>query len=269
LLIEVPILRKTHSDTERPSPIVIDDIPIARRDRFTPEVTTLTNLRRQRKHLSRGLYFAVGIALTALALTLGTWLFNGVRSIPVVGVPAAVIKNEESLLGHLRYEEAPESALQKIDGGLKLRSTAAKKFKVMTAAARSAGINITTISAFRSVADQERIFFDIKAERNQTPKQRAEVSAPPKYSEHHTGYAVDLGDASNAGADLKPVFENTPAFKWLQANAARYNFEMSFPRDNKQGVSYEPWHWRFVGDSDSLETFVRARKVPTVTNPPS
>ncbi len=85
------------------------------------------------------------------------------------------------------------------------------------------------------------------------------MSAPPGYSEHHTGYAIDIGDEYYPDADLKTSFENTSAFEWLQENAAYYSFELSFPKGNSQGVSYEPWHWRFVGDRDSLETFYRAR----------
>jgi zinc D-Ala-D-Ala carboxypeptidase len=264
-LTEVPILRKTHFSHEEHSSQPGDDIPIAHRDRFVPEATTLTNLRRQRKLLTRGLYFAIGIALTAIVLALGTVVFSGIskNDTPTTATPVAVVKSEDSLLGHFRYTEAPDQSLQRIDGGRKLRTTAVTPFKSMVAAARAAGVNLTTISAFRSVADQEKIFFEIKAQRKQAAQKRAEVSAPPKFSEHHTGYAVDLGDATSSASDLKPEFENTAAFKWLQANAARYSFEMSFPRGNLQGVSYEPWHWRYVGDSDSLETFYRAKKVPS------
>jgi LAS superfamily LD-carboxypeptidase LdcB len=62
-----------------------------------------------------------------------------------------------------------------------------------------------------------------------------------------------------AATDLQVSFETTAAFRWLQQNAARFGFEMSFPRSSPQTVSYEPWHWRFVGDRHSLETFYRAR----------
>jgi zinc D-Ala-D-Ala carboxypeptidase len=166
----------------------------------------------------------------------------------------------ETVLGHFAYAEAPTDKLMGIDGGFKLRKSAAKKYQAMVAAARSAGVNLTTISAFRSVQEQQRLFFEVGAQRAQQPKQRAEVSAPPKHSEHHTGYALDLGDTAVPSANLNQNFENTPAYKWLTANAARYGFELSFPKNNAQGVSYEPWHWRFVGDSDSLETFYKARK---------
>jgi D-alanyl-D-alanine carboxypeptidase len=32
-------------------------------------------------------------------------------------------------------------------------------------------------------------------------------------------------------------------------------------------VSYEPWHWRFVGDSDSLETFYKAKNIKPIKTP--
>ncbi|HEY9728051.1 MAG TPA: D-alanyl-D-alanine carboxypeptidase family protein, partial [Chroococcales cyanobacterium] len=61
--------------------------------------------------------------------------------------------------------------------------------------------------------------------------------------------------------NLSQTFEQTGAFKWLERNAAVYNFEMSFPKNNPQGVAYEPWHWRFVGNSDSLKTFYTAKNL--------
>jgi zinc D-Ala-D-Ala carboxypeptidase len=167
----------------------------------------------------------------------------------------------ENLLNHLPYTEAPDAELVSIGGGYRLRKTAAAKFQSMVAAARASGVNITTISAFRSVEDQKRLFFGVGAARGQQPSKRAEVSAPPKYSEHHTGYAVDLGDGAVPATNLNQNFDTTPAYRWLKANAATYSFELSFPQDNIQKVSYEPWHWRFVGDINSLETFYKARNL--------
>jgi zinc D-Ala-D-Ala carboxypeptidase len=167
----------------------------------------------------------------------------------------------DNVLNHLPYTEAPETELVSIGGGYRLRKAAAAKFQAMSAAARSSGVNITTISAFRSVEDQKRLFFGVGAERGQQPTKRAEVSAPPTYSEHHTGYAIDVGDAAVPATNLNQNFDTTPAYKWLKANAATYSFELSFPKDNIQKVSYEPWHWRFVGDINSLETFYKAHNL--------
>lgn len=167
----------------------------------------------------------------------------------------------ENVLNHLSYTEAPDVELVAIGGGYRLRKAAATKFQLMVAAARSSGVNITTISAFRSVEDQKRLFFGVGAERGQRPTKRAEVSAPPKYSEHHTGYAIDVGDGTVPATNLNQNFDTTPAYKWLKAHAATYSFELSFPKDNIQKVNYEPWHWRFVGDINSLETFYKAHNL--------
>ncbi|WP_231516664.1 M15 family metallopeptidase [Planktothrix paucivesiculata] len=167
----------------------------------------------------------------------------------------------DNLLGHLPYPEAPEAELKSItaDGGHRLRKVAAKAYQEMEQDARASGVSLVPISTFRSVKDQEIIFFEIKAQRGQVATKRAEVSAPPGYSEHHTGYAIDIGDGARPSTDLSVSFEETPAYQWLKDHAAFYSFELSFPKDNPQGVSYEPWHWRFVGDRHSLETFYKAR----------
>lgn len=177
--------------------------------------------------------------------------------------PAATPQSSPTgLLGHLAYAEAPANQLEIASpgSGISLQKAAAKKFREMTAAAAADGVDLVLLSGFRSFSDQDSLFFGVKAERGEATAKRAEVSAPPGYSEHHTGYAVDLGDGEHPGADLQFDFEETEAFKWLKENAAYYSFEMSFPKGNPMGVSYEPWHWRFVGDRASLETFYQAKE---------
>ncbi|MGB2926976.1 MAG: M15 family metallopeptidase [Limnothrix sp.] len=177
----------------------------------------------------------------------------------------------EQLLGHFAYEEASDDQLVAVtaDGRLKLRPAAHEKYQQMRDAARRDGINLLLISGFRSVEEQQYLFFEVKEQRGQDTTKRAEVSAPPRHSEHHTGYAIDLGDGNVPATNLSPNFEETAAFRWLQNNAARYSFELSFPRDNPQGIAYEPWHWRFVGDQDSLETFYQSRNVAETTPEPT
>ncbi len=165
------------------------------------------------------------------------------------------------MLNHYPYPEVAATELESINGdnGIRLRKSAAQAYQAMAAEAQGAGITLVPLSAFRSVQDQEAVFFGVKQERSQTVSERAGVSAPPGYSEHHTGYAIDMGDGAASGSNLSPDFENTEAFKWLVANAPKYSFELSFPQNNAQGVNYEPWHWRYVGDSASLEMFFKAK----------
>jgi zinc D-Ala-D-Ala carboxypeptidase len=251
-----------------------DDIPVAVRD--TPGITPQQRLQR--------LIFIIGgiSAFVVLAIVSGFVFFvttprraseSQPASTSSVATPTPTASNSnepETILGHFSYSQAPESDLAPItaDGRIRLRKTAADRFLAMTQAARREGVILVPISGFRSVKEQEQLFFAIGAQRNQTPSQRAALSAPPGHSEHHTGYAVDIGDGVAPTTNLQAIFEKTKAFAWLQANAARFGFEMSFPKDNVQGVSYEPWHWRFVGDRDSLETFYKARNLKPVKTQP-
>ena len=41
-------------------------------------------------------------------------------------------------------------------------------------------------------------------------------------------------------------FEVLPEYEWLVKNAPSYGFELSYSR-GKKGITFEPWHWRYVG----------------------
>ncbi len=177
----------------------------------------------------------------------------------VVSDPSTPAPVRASILGHFEYDEATPEDLTVVGRfrgrEIRLRHSAAQQLKAMLAAAEADNIRLVPISGFRSIQDQNYLFFQLAQARSLRPEERADVSAPPGYSEHHTGYAVDLGDRAAPATDLTPNFDKTPGFKWLATHAARYGFELSFPQDNPQGISYEPWHWRYVGNQDSLETF--------------
>ncbi|MBU6228889.1 MAG: M15 family metallopeptidase [Cyanobacteria bacterium REEB459] len=164
-----------------------------------------------------------------------------------------------TLLGHHAYDQANAAELISLKGyaAIRLRPAAATALAAMIQAAAKAGVRLVPLSGYRSYQDQEKVFFSLQAARHQTVQTRAEVSAPPGYSEHHTGYALDLGDGDQPGTNLDQSFLNTRAYDWMKTNAVSFGFELSFPPDNSQGVAFEPWHWRFVGDRQSLETFYR------------
>ncbi|MDZ8029102.1 MAG: D-alanyl-D-alanine carboxypeptidase family protein [Nostoc sp. SerVER01] len=242
-----------------------DDIPVAIRD--TPVATPKVWLQPRILLIGgvAGFFLLALISGFLFFLTTPRKTANSEPSPASSAPPTPTVSNNSNntLLGHLAYSQAPESELVTISGnrGMRMRKSAAQKFQEMVATARSANVILVPISAFRSVKDQEQLFFGLSAQRNQTPAVRAALSAPPGHSEHHTGYAVDIGDGAAPATNLETNFEKTKAYQWLQTNAARFGFEMSFAKNNVQGVSYEPWHWRFVGDRDSLETFYRARNL--------
>ncbi|MBW4660404.1 MAG: D-alanyl-D-alanine carboxypeptidase family protein [Drouetiella hepatica Uher 2000/2452] len=211
--------------------------------------------------LGVGLFFALRPQFAASTAATTSGAADPSPEAPSPVNPSASASPSSQMLNHYPYNEAPQNELTPItpNGEILMRKAAATKFMEMQEAASAAGVTLVPISGFRSQEDQERIFFDVKAQRGQDTATRSEVSAPPGHSEHHTGYAVDIGDGDRPDLNLQTDFETDQAFKWLKENAGFYSFEMSFPKNNAQGVSYEPWHWRFVGDRNSLETFYRAR----------
>ncbi len=125
-------------------------------------------------------------------------------------------------------------------------------------AARDEKVWIIPVSGFRTIAAQEKLF-QAQIQRRGSPEAAAKLSAPPGYSEHHTGYALDVADGHFPKQDVTYNFTQTDAFRWLSQHAKEFGFELSFPENNSQGVSYEPWHWRFIGSPNAVKIFARAK----------
>ena len=164
---------------------------------------------------------------------------------------------------HLRYNENSKDLAfigQFYDVRVFLSRDAADAFLKMQSAAKRDGIDLQAVSGYRSYKDQEKLF-DNQIIKRGSRLEASRLSAPAGYSEHHTGYALDVGDAKDQQAILTLSFEQGNAFRWLQQNALTYGFELSFPKHNPMNVSYEPWHWRFVGSEAAQETFRAARNM--------
>jgi len=130
--------------------------------------------------------------------------------------------------------------------GKPMRPDVARAFDRLEAAARRAGLALVIASAFRSNAEQARLFA-------QRPDPR--WVAPPGRSLHRLGTELDLGPPD--------------AYGWLAANAPRFGFRKRY--------SWEPWHFGYVrnpgtrsvgyGPPDgrrALPSFVPARYAPAI-----
>jgi D-alanyl-D-alanine carboxypeptidase len=148
--------------------------------------------------------------------------------------------------GLCEFEEAGELELAEIaEDGREwlLVPPAAAAWRTMKDAASRDGVNIFLASAFRSVERQAEIVRR-KLGQGEPIEQILSVLAPPGFSEHHTGRAVDIATPGCPPVEIE--FEDTEAFRWLSGNAERFGFRLSFPRDNPFGYQYEPWHWCFA-----------------------
>ena len=181
-----------------------------------------------------------------------------VRKIDLVSLNNFILNTEKNqdgrILGHLPYKEISEEKLVLIEPNIEVHIDMRDSLLNMREEARKDGIYLVFLSGYRSINLQNDIFYSLKSIRNQEAVERARVSAPPGYSEHSTGFAIDIGDATQRETDFETEFENTNAFKWLVKNAAKFHFKLSFNKNNKY-IDYEPWHWRFEGSIEALKVF--------------
>ena len=72
-------------------------------------------------------------------------------------------------------------------------------------------------------------------------KKAREIVALPGTSEHQLGLALDIIAEYDA--------DSTATWNWLRDNCWRYGFILRYPADKVEitGISYEPWHFRYVG----------------------
>ncbi|WP_288261046.1 D-alanyl-D-alanine carboxypeptidase family protein [uncultured Prochlorococcus sp.] len=166
----------------------------------------------------------------------------------------AQINHDHRILGHLPYAEIPKEKLVLIEPNIQVHIDMRDSLLKMRDEAKKNGIYLVFLSGYRSINLQNEIFYSLKSFRNQEAAERARVSAPPGYSEHSTGFAIDIGDATQRQTDFETEFENTDAFRWLINNAAKFHFKLSFTKDNKF-IDYEPWHWRYEGSIEALKIF--------------
>ena len=187
-------------------------------------------------------------------------------AISVTPIPSKTAQSASPKPSHLPYAETDPARLQPVGTFTRenfertesLDIEAASAFILMVETARAQGINLMPISGFRTVAEQADLFAK-QTERYGSADAAAQLSAPAHFSEHHTGYAVDIGDSDRPETDLDATFIDTAAYQWLLDNAYIFGFEQSFPPDNLQGLSFEPWHWRYVQSERAAQILSTAR----------
>ena len=181
-----------------------------------------------------------------------------IRSLDKLNLQAENLKKQR-ILGHLPYNEVPKNKLVLLEPNIEVHVDMRDSLLNMREEARKDGIYLVFLSGYRSINLQNDIFYSLKSLRNQEAAERARVSAPPGYSELSTGFAIDIGDATQRETDFETEFENTDAFRWLKKNAARFHFKLSFEKNNKY-IDYEPWHWRYEGSIEALKVFETSNK---------
>lgn len=161
-----------------------------------------------------------------------------------------ISKKELMLVNKFNYLDenyAPDDivkvSVQFAYGDNEIKKEVYEKFRSMYNDAKKEGLYLIITSSYRDYNFQKELW-DSYA--NQKGDEWADsVSARAGYSEHQTGYTLDI---VTYNANMSS-FEKTDEFKWLQDNAYKYGFILRYPKDKEDitGYSYESWHYRYVG----------------------
>ena len=152
-----------------------------------------------------------------------------------------VVVNKQHPINPINY--AP-SDLTSVGNGQQMRAEAASALQHMFSDAQAAGYTLVADSGYRSYSTQVSTYNGYVQQWGQTYTDT--VSARPGYSEHQTGWAVDIGTENCHVADC---FGDTAGGKWAAANAYKYGFLLRYPSDltDITGYSNETWHFRYIG----------------------
>lgn len=172
------------------------------------------------------------------------------------------VSEEWNLIVVNKWNEIPEDysvTLTELSNGQKIDSRIYPYIQEMFDAAREEGLYMIVREGYRTAEEQQKIYDDkIQLYMNEgyshrrAEKTAKEWVAAPGTSEHQLGIAVDIN------AD-KSKSTNDEVYVWLAENAYRYGFILRYPqgKEDVTGTSYEPWHYRYVGNEAAWEIYER------------
>ncbi|HOP07935.1 MAG TPA: M15 family metallopeptidase [candidate division Zixibacteria bacterium] len=110
-----------------------------------------------------------------------------------------------------------------------------RAFEAMADAARKDSVIFTVKSGYRSSSYQKTLLRK-RMDKGMSFAEACRYVAPPGFSEHETGAALDL-------TVTKGTFAGSTAYRWLKENGARFGFVETYPDDSLAQLPWEPWHW--------------------------
>ena len=149
---------------------------------------------------------------------------------------------------------------EEVQNGYEMDKRAAPAMREMIQAAKEDGVELMLCSAYRSVEKQQQLFDRSQQaymaqgmSEEEAYAKTATETAIPGTSEHQTGLALDIVDASYQILDQGQ--EDTLVQQWLIEHSWEYGFVLRYPNAKSEitGIIYEPWHYRYVGREAARE----------------
>ncbi|MCC2320772.1 M15 family metallopeptidase [Cellulomonas xiejunii] len=131
--------------------------------------------------------------------------------------------------------------------GERVRAAVEPDLRAMVEAAAADGARVVVRGGYRSYTEQVGARAAVEARRGFAHAER--YSARPGFSEHQTGFAVDVDSGSQPSCNLQTCFTRTPEGAWLAERAWEFGFVVRYTEQNSAVTGYAPegWHLRWVG----------------------
>lgn len=235
--------------------------------------------KRNRKHLRR-VRFPLLVVCLGFLISAGCFAVCAVRTdaVPMASLELAEQPADPSALPENSGAVSPEdwqlllvNRWNPIPEGYTFKQTQLKQghavdariypdLQAMMDACRAAGLDPLICSSYRTHAKQQELY-ENKIQRlldegdsyEHALDEAGTVVAVPGTSEHQTGLALDIVDASYQHLDKAQ--EDTQVQQWLMEHSWEYGFVLRYPTGKSEttGIIYEPWHYRYVGRAAARE----------------
>jgi D-alanyl-D-alanine carboxypeptidase len=163
-------------------------------------------------------------------------IFYGIKPVP----------KDITMIENQKYFSAKHKEIKKVRTQYLPKLVYVDFLKMKKAMEKDLGTTINVTSGYRSPAYQAVILFIVLFENEWNVKKTLMRLTLPGCSEH--GYPLNqaMDVAPEKGIENLEDFDKTKEYKWLQKNAKKFGFKLSYPKNNPYGIMFEPWHWRYT-----------------------
>ena len=159
-----------------------------------------------------------------------------------------LLVNKTNSLSKDYIPEELVDVFSKYKDGIKLDEKAYECFLMMQDDALKRGYKIDIMSGYRDFSYQEKIYDKLVHEKGFN--YAISRIAKPGCSEHQSGLALDICVYRDDKCYIEDEITDFIEIKWVHQNCHRYGFILRYPfgKEDITKYSFEPWHFRYVGD---------------------
>jgi D-alanyl-D-alanine carboxypeptidase len=220
-------------------------------------------MKNRKKKIKSILMIALCLVALTIIITIGTTKAKNSNYINDNSISEAVNNGILTVVNHTKTIPSDWTVdLVQLKNNKSIDRRAYSDLQDMMDDARAEGLEPLICSSYRTQEKQQELydnkvnyFLQQGYEEADAKSLAAEIVTYPGMSDHQLGLAADICSVSNQILDSSQ--EDTATQQWLMKNCYKYGFILRYPKDKTDitGISYEPWHYRYVGKKAAKEIY--------------